>query len=466
MGNNELANVGTGAPAIDSGYSADVAPNGSVANDLFRRMQAAKPEGTPAADAAKSEETKPETKDLAVQTPEASTAAALADAGKAPESKPEAKDAKKTSESIRALVKASNIPAEFKEEVTALAYQGKAAQEAGLSQDVIKTFKDMGVSIQSVVERIRLHPAIDDAKRDALLAGEHRTLISDIINNPKKFVQNIRATIDSANRPEVKAALVGAFAENIEKEARQLWISKLDREFRAVLHNLAQEAAAEKDETKQISVENVQTMLGYGPSASAAAAPVADPNLLALKNENDELKRAKAQQDAAQRDAFIANVGNEAKAAILKDIVDRFVATRPTGMDDDESKRCVEEAFTNVGKELLANANFVRDFDSFRNGDTSQRGKELAVRFALERAKSFIPIHLNAAIAFYGKRALSTAEADDVKQKKAAAQPDAAKVGGVAPSPTPAPNVMDRLKANRQKGQRFSDAIFATLSGA
>ena len=462
MGNNELAHVGTGAPATDGGYSADVAPNGVVANDFFRRLQSAKPEATPAAEAAQSGEGKQDNKEIVAQTPEASTAAALADAGKAPETKPDSKDAKKTSESIRAIVKASNIPAEHKEEVTALAYQGKAAQEAGLTQDVIRTFKDMGISVPSVMERVRLHPAIDDAKRDALLAGEHRTLIGDVIGNPQKFVQNIRATIVASRRPEVLSALVTAFAENIEKEARPLWIAKLDREVRHILNKLVEEAVAQKDETKQISVENVQMMLGYGPGA-VAPAPSVDPTVQAIKNENDELKRARAQQDAAQRDAFIANVGNDAKTLILKEIVDRFVGMRPTGMDDEESKRCVEEAFTNVGKELLSNQNFVRDFESFRGGDTSQAGRDAAVRFALERAKSFIPIHLNASIAFYGKRALSLASADEDKGKKAAAHVDAAKVGGTAPAPATQPDVMSRLKANREKGMRFSDALIATL---
>lgn len=461
MSSNPLANVVTSTvPAGGSESPSDVGPSGA-ANDFFRRMQAATTEKAPAADAAKPEEEKPETKDIVAQTPEASTAQALADAGKAPEGKAEPKKA----ESIRALVKGSNIPAEHKEEVTALAYQGKAAQEAGLTTDVIKAFKDLGISIPSIVERIRLHPAIEDGRRDALLAGEYRTFINDFIHNPQEVVRKLRLTSQGAGRPEIWSEFVAAVSQNIEQEARPLWLSKLNREVRHILNKLAQEAVDQKDETKQVSVENVQTMLGLTPGASGGQTqPVIDPKVQSLQNENDELKRRQAQQEAAQRDSFIAAASNDAKTAILRDIVDRFTAAKPTGMDDDESRRCVEEAFTKVGNELLANQNFVRDFESFRNGEISQRSHDLAVKFALERARSFIPIHLNASLAFYGKRALATAGAQDAKTAKAAAQTDAAKVTGVTPGPTKQPDVMDRLKAARGKGQRFSEAIFSALN--
>lgn len=452
-----VPNVGTESNTGDV-LSGAVAPTG-LANEFFKRMQSA-PEEAPAADAAQPGEQKTEI----VAQPDGSLEQALDDAGKAPDKAAVAKE-KKTSESIRALVKASNIPNELKEEVTALAYQGKAAQEAGLGADSIKLFKELGVSLPSVVERIQLHPTIDDARRDSILGGEMRGLINDFIHNPAVMVQKLRTTAQSSGRPDSWSAFVAAASENIEREARPVWVAKLDGEVRHILNKLAEEAASHKNEEMQVSVANVQSALGYDPGAPLASAKAGDPELLALKNENDELKKRQRQFDEGARKLFIDDATAASQTAILKEVADRFVGMRPTGMDDEESKRCVEETFAKVAQELLANQNFVNDFESFRHGDISARGKEYAVRFAVERAKSFIPYHLNAAIAFYGKRALATASVNEGKQTKAASGNDAAKVGGSTPAAPKAPDAVSTLRVNRQKGMSFRDALFTTLGG-
>src|SRR5271169_5317988 len=190
--------VGTDAPQQTPSDAAS-RPSG-VAESIFAKIQKAQAEGP------KNTEDAPlvATKSTEIAPPP-TTDQVLADAGKAPAT-PAVAPAPVKPPSMRAKIKASNIPAEAKDELANGYYLGRAAHESGLTPDTVQLFKAQGVTPASISERLQLHPTIDDAKRDSWYAGEMRRIAFDYNKNPNQFLIGLKAS--STNTPDVYKNLI------------------------------------------------------------------------------------------------------------------------------------------------------------------------------------------------------------------------------------------------------------------
>lgn len=458
-------NVGEARPTSGTDGSR---PSG-FAGAIFDRLQKAVPAVLPTPEEKPTEVITPvETKSTELaKTDEAKTAEVLADAGKAEEKveKPvvaEKEAAKKqTSESIRALIKASNLPAEHKDEIVNLAYQGKAAQESGMTLDAVRAFKENGITPASVLERIKLHPTFDDAKKDAWYAGEMRRIATDYNKDPKKFLLGLK---QSAGSTQVFPNLVAAIAEFLPTEAPRVVTSIKTDGIKTALLNLGREALAQANEDRQTAVKMVQEAFGFS-SELTAQTPTKDPRLAELEKKNAEFESRQKAQDEQSRNQFLQSVVTEARNTVYKEIERRWAEAAPAGLDVDETKRAIDDIYKGVETDLAGVSNFVYDLESRRNGPLTEQAYRDSVKYAFDRASPFIPTHQKSALDFWSKRALATAQIRETTNQKAAKQVDAAEVGGAAPATT-TPSARDNLKAIRAKGGLdFRDTLMAAMAG-
>jgi hypothetical protein len=457
---NEIVPVSVGTPATKSTGTSASRPGG-FAGGIFDRLQKAIPAEAPSKpeDLAKTDVVAPPAKEIA----KTDTEQALADAGKAPAVEP-AKDAK-AAPSIRQLVKASNIPADMKDKITELAYLGRAISDSGMTADGIKLLKDQGMTPEVIAERLKMHPTVEDAKRDMWFAQEMRRIGFEYNTDPQKFLLGLKLAADGSGNPQIYANLIERAAVQLKDVAHGTWVSTMTDALKTALYNLGNEAASGSDEDLKTAVSMVQQKFGFISDGTVTPRPAADPRLAELEKQNAEMIARQRAAGEASKGAFLESIITESRNAVYREIHARWLASAPAGLDEVETKRAIDDIFYAVENDLKGVQNFVYDLATRRNGPQTQQAYRDAVKYAFDRALPFIPQHQKSALDFWTKRVLPSVQARDATEKKAAGQVDAAELGGTPPAEPAADTPQARLAAVKGKNLTFQEKILHAMAG-
>ena len=367
--------------------------------------------------------TEPETEEPAVEEPKEG------EAGKEPQATQE-----QVAESIRSLIKKSNLPPEKKEELAGLAYEGLQLRKMGFDFQQAKFLKEMGVTPDVIVDRVKLHGTLDDAKTDAMYAQDMRELISDLTTNPAVAARKLHAT-----SPEHFRGLAVEVADNLDSIIPEKAVQIRSDGARNMLLRIQQDAQREGNTDMETAATLIyERVFGTQPGAPPRTPDMADPT----QRELAQLKQQLAQQERVRREAFTRDqqvFGQQLQSrgadAILADIRATVDAQKPAGLNDELTAQIAREAFDGVTQDLLANENFVKDVERFTAGQPTSQNFQQALEFVRHQARARTPIHLRAALTRWGKYAVQQSAQKQAIQQKAEARPDVGKaVGPATPS--------------------------------
>lgn len=360
-----------------------------------------------------------------------------------PETAAQPENQEAVAESIRSLIKKSNLPPERKEELAALAYRGLQLQKLGFDYDQAELLKRMAVTPEVMVERVKIHPTIEDARTDAAFAEDMRELINDLDTQPEVAARKLYLT-----SPEKFKSMAAEIADNLDQLVPDKASEIRSSGFRNAMVRIAQRAEQTSNADLQSAAALILDHVFGGENAPAAR----DPNN-PVYQENERLKALFRQQQEqrtqnleAARGQFGTALQNYGAQAIFSDIKAALVAQSPTGMDAELVDRTAGDAFNGVVADLFQNQNFIKDMERFAAGPPTQEQLNNAIEFARSRARALAPLHLRTALGRWGKYAVKAAQQKEVTQQRAAGKPDVGKAVG-APTPSAAVPAHERALA-------------------
>lgn len=415
-------------PVTDAGAAPEtVVAEGTGVGSLLDQIRAADKSAT---ETASPESSEPQ-EQVVEQKPEQETGAEGQESQE--EKKPELTQGQ-IEESIRSLIKKSNLPPERKDELASLAYKGLQLTKLGFDYDQVKFLKEMAVTPEVILDRVRLHPTLEDAKRDAMYAEDMRELINDLTTQPEVAARKLHATSPETFRP-----LALDIFNNIDKIAPDVAQEAWSRKFSTVLSRVEKNAQASQNVDLQAAVAMLRDHI-YGDTQTSKPDPndpvVQENTRLRAIFENQQRQQKQGMEQA--RSQFGNALQNYGAQAIFSDIKTALEAQKPTGMDADLAERTVGDVFNGVTQDLLSNTNFMKDMARFAQGNPTQEQLGAAIDFARARARVLMAPHLRSALGKWGKYALQRAQTTATTQAKAASRPDVGKATG---PPTPAAGV-------------------------
>ena len=312
----------------------------------------------------------------------------------------------------------------------------------------------MKIAPEMVIERVKLHPTIEDAKHDAELARDMRSFANDYQTNPSLAARKLHETSPRAFEPFAQEII-----RNANAIAPNLFIDQQSKGFKTALGRIAQEGTAGGDAELEAAAIKLLDYV-YGPNRNADAPTKLNPQD-PIHAELDALKRRIASEDAqkaqgfrAAQEQFAVSLRDYGATAIRNEVKTWIEKARPTGMDADLVERASADTFERVTRDLVSNVNFLSDMERFSQGPPTQENLNAALSFAMERAKAYIPLHLKTALETWGKYSLAAQAQKTAVQQKAASKPDVGKAPGPA-SPSRELTALDETLAAMKSNKRL-----------
>ena len=357
-------------------------------------------------------------------------------------------------ENMRGALSKANLDKNVKEALAQAWYERKAFHDTGFTVDHARQLKTFGFTPEAAVERVKLHPTIQEAQTDAQLANLARGLITDYATNPQAMIDGLRQ-----QAPEGFTGFAQTFAKQLRQSAPEvfqdvasdvMWtaISIMERE-------LPEDALDEREHVAFVKARLFPQQQGNHGGQASPFNPN-DP----IHKKYAEIVQAQQQQRAFMAEQFETALVQYGEEQVKNEIVERFRAAAPAGLDEEFVGRAVTDTLAAVKNDVMGNRTVMDQIRRFFSGNLSQEDLNAAVQFIADRARPLIAVHLKPQVDFWSKAARPTtattnpAVAPRPAAKPAAASPAAsAQSIGRAPAPTsPTTAPPDYIKAARAKG--------------
>lgn len=322
----------------------------------------------------------------------------------------------KLPENMRAELKRANLAPEVKEALAQAWYQQKALSETGFSIDQARSLKAVGFTPDAAIERIKVHPTLDDARTDAQLAGIARQIVGDYQSNPESMISGLYQ-----NAPERFPAFAKAFASNLRSLAPEVYGETISDAVWSILQAVDNDVPADDLDMKE-SVARVRTKLfpnADGQKPASAFNPN-DP----IHKEYQRLVEQQKTVHQQQAQAFESALVQYSRDAVQQEVAAKFNEAAP-GLDPDFVNRAVADVVSAVERDVMSNQNVRGGVSRFFSGSLSQEDLNTAVGYVLDRARPLMAVHMKSAMDFWSK----------------AARPQAPPAPAVAPKPAVKPAV-------------------------
>lgn len=357
-------------------------------------------------------------------------------------------------ENMRGELRRANLAPNVKEALAQAWYERKAFHDTGFTVEHARQLKTFGFTPEAAVDRVKLHPTVQDAQMDAQLADVARGLINDYQNNPQAMIDGLRTHVPQAFLP---------FARTFAKQLRQaapevfsdvasdvMWtaISIMERE-------LPEDSLDEREHVAYVKAKLFPNQHG-GQSGQASPFNPNDP----IHKKYAEIVQAQQQQRTFMSQQFESALVQYGEEQIRNEVTERFRAAAPAGLDEGFVSRAVDDIMASVKNDVMNNKNVRDQVVRFLSGNLSQEDLNAAVAFVTDRARPLIAVHLKPQVDFWSKAARpapanTPALAPKPAAKPAAASPSASAqpIPGRAPAPTsPTTPPADFIKAGRARG--------------
>ena len=358
-------------------------------------------------------------------------------------------------ENMRGALSKANLDRNVKEALAQAWYERKAFHDTGFTVEHARQLKTFGFTPEAAVERVKLHPTVNDAQTDAQLADIARGLINDYQNNPQGMIDGLRQFV-----PQGFTGFAQTFAKQLRQTAPEvfhdvasdvMWtaISIMERD-------LPEDALDEREHVAYVKAKLFPQQQGQAGGQASPFNPH-DP----IHKKYQEIVQAQQQQRVYMAQQFESALVQYGEEQVRNEVVERFKAAAPAGLPDEYVSRAVEDILSAVRNDVVNNKNVRDQIGRFLSGNLTQEDLNAAVGFIADRARPLIAIHLKPQVDFWSKAArpatnpTNPALAPKPAVKPAAASPAASAqaVPGRAPAPTsPTTPPADFIKAGRAKG--------------
>ena len=320
----------------------------------------------------------------------------------------------KLPENMRAELKRANLAPDVKEALAQAWYQQKAYNETGFSIDHARQLKAVGFTPEAAIDRIKVHPTVDDARTDAQLANIARQIVSDYQSNPESMLTGLHQ-----NAPDRFPAFARTFASQMRSLAPEVYGETVSDAFWTALQIMDNETPADDLDTKE-AVARVRTKL-FPNADQPRAANAFNPNDPIHKKYQEMVQQ---QQSARQSQAgqFQSAVVQFSREAVQGEVAQRLTEAAP-GLDPDFVNRAVADVVSAVEQDVMSNRNVIDGVSRFLASGLTQEDLNNAVDYVLDRARPLMAVHMKSSLDFWSK----------------AARPQAPPTPAVAPRPAVKP---------------------------
>ena len=358
-------------------------------------------------------------------------------------------------ENMRGALSKANLDRNVKEALAQAWYERKAFHDTGFTVDHARQLKTFGFTPEAAVDRIKLHPTVQDAQTDAQLADIARGLINDYATNPQAMIEGLRQHV-----PQGFTGFAQTFAKQLRQTAPEvfsdvasdvMWtaMSIMERE-------LPEDALDEREHVAYVKAKLFPQQQGQSGGQASPFNPN-DP----IHRKYQEIVQSQQQQRAYMTQQFESALVQYGEEQVRTEVAERFRAAAPAGLPEEYVARAVEDIVSAVRNDVVNNRNVRDQIGRYFNGGLSQEELNAAVGFIADRARPLIAIHLKPQVDFWSKAARpATASTNPAVAPKPAVKPSAASpaasaqaVPGRAPAPTsPTTPPNDFIRAARAKG--------------
>lgn len=358
-------------------------------------------------------------------------------------------------ENMRGELRKANLAPTVKEALAQAWYERKAFHDTGFTVEHARQLKTFGFTPEAAVDRIKLHPTVQDAQTDAQLADIARGLINDYQNNPQGMIDGLRQFV-----PQGFSGFAQTFASQLKQAAPEvfhgvasdvMWtaISIMERD-------LPEDALDEREHVAYVKAKLFPQQQGQSGGQASPFNPH-DP----IHKKYQEIVQAQQQQRAYMSQQFESALVQYGEEQVRNEVAERFRAAAPAGLPEEYVSRAVEDIVTAVRQDVVNNKNVRDQIGRVLSGELTQEDLNAAVGFIADRARPLIAVHLKPQVDFWSKAARpATTPTNPALQPKPAVKPASASpaasaqaVPGRAPAPTsPTTPPADFIKAGRAKG--------------
>lgn len=375
-------------------------------------------------------------------------------------------------DNIRAELRRANLAPEVKEALAQSWYERKAFHDVGFSVEQARYLKSVGFSPEVAVDRLRMHPTVEDAAQDASLANVARTLISDFQNNPSAMLDGL-----SANVPEAFPAFAKTVAGRLQKDAPEVYGSLASGAMDFALHVLESETPEGDFEARE-KIAYVRNQLFPGADKPAVRQPGAFDPTDPIHQKYRELKENEQRQYQAQAETFTNAITTYSQQAVLGEVTKRVEAALPKGTDSRVAQRAAAEITELVAKDFFGNRGVMESMDrAIKQSDLSQASLDAIVGYAYNRAVPLIAVHAKPVLEFWSQNAkvtnaptipaVTSPQRSAVGSRTVANAPSAARIPASSP-PQPGSSATppkEFIASGRKQGWDTGRIISAWLNG-
>lgn len=479
----QMVTVTTATPAVELPPGAPSEPNPGT---YFDRMQAA----VAAADAGVSledqvREVAESVSDATVNSDESTETPAEQTASDQPAQQPAQEPAEPETpkppidytqlpDNIRAELRRANLAPEVKEALAQSWYERKAFHDVGFSVEQARYLKSVGFSPEVAVDRLRMHPTVEDAAQDAGLANVARTLINDFQGNPDAMLDGLRSNV-----PEAFPRFAKAVADRLPQDAPDVYHGLASNAMYHALQVLESELTdTEFEEREKVAFVKNRLFPDAGNQPKGTPPPGAfNPND-PIHQKYKALQDNQQQQYVAQAETFASAVQGYSQQAVLGEVSRRVAEALPKGMDPSVVQRAASEITELVGKDFFGNRGVMESIiKAIRQSDLSQASLDAIVNYAYNRAVPLIAVHSKPVLEFWQKNtkapvapatpAITSPQRSAVGSRTVATAPSAARIPAASP-PVPGasgPPPKEFIATGRKQGWDTGKIISAWLNG-
>jgi len=357
-------------------------------------------------------------------------------------------------ENMRGALSKANLDRNVKEALAQAWYERKAFHDTGFTVEHARQLKTFGFTPEAAVERVKLHPTVSDAQTDAQLADIARGLINDYQNNPQGMIDGLRQFV-----PQGFTGFAQTFAKQLRQTAPEVFHDVASDVMWTAISIMERDLPEDAlDEREHVAFVKARLFPQQQGNQGGQASPF-NPND-PIHKKYAEIVQAQQQQRAFMAEQFETALVQYGEEQVKNEIVERFRAAAPAGLDEEFVGRAVTDTLAAVKNDVMGNRTVMDQIRRFFSGNLSQEDLNAAVQFIADRARPLIAVHLKPQVDFWSKAARPTtattnpAVAPRPAAKPAAASPAAsAQSIGRAPAPTsPTTAPPDYIKAARAKG--------------
>ena len=351
----------------------------------------------------------------------------------------------------RGELKRANLAPEVKEALAQAWYQQKALHDTGFSIDHARQLKAVGFTPEAAIDRIKVHPTVDDARMDAQLANVARQIVSDYQSNPMSMLNGLRE-----NAPEAFPTFAKAFVSEMRSLAPEVYGETVSDAFWTALQIMDNETSADDLDMKE-AVARVRTKL-FPNASQPRASNALNPNDPIHKKYQEMVQQQQAarQMQASQFQNALVEFSRD---AVKTEVAQRLTEAAP-GLDPDFVNRAVVDVMSAVERDVMGNRNVVDGVSRLMSSGLTQDDLNKAVGYVLDRARPLMAVHMKSALDFWSKAARpQTQPAPAVSPKPAVkpvapnAPPTTQRVPGTTPQQTSPVTPPDSfIKEGRAKG--------------